>query len=119
MVQDATTIKQLKADYIGFFKDCPIQRYAADYIGRDEDTIIRWRKNDPDFSEAVKRAKADWVRKKVMQTKAEFALERLESEIFGKTAADVQVNIPAPQVYLPEDLPESYFEQPQQSNFRA
>jgi hypothetical protein len=112
MAQDLDTIKQLKANYTAFFKDCPIQRYAADYIGRDEDTIIRWRKNDPGFAEAVKRAKADWVRKKLLQTKAEFALERLESEVFGKAATDVQVNMPTPQVYLPTDLPESCFERP-------
>src|SRR3990167_1853514 len=104
MAQNKQAIKQLKVDYIEFYKDCPIQRYAADYIGRDEDTIIRWRTIDAKFADAVKRARADWVRKNVLKTKAEFALERLEHEIFDKEVVGVQINMPAPMVYLPEDL---------------
>lgn len=75
-------IKALKQEYVDYYKDVPVQKYAAMAIGRDEDTIIRWRGSDPIFADAVKRAKAEWVRKKMLAVKAEFALERLEKGIF-------------------------------------
>lgn len=77
------TIDELKDHYIQYFVDVPVQKYAAMFIGRDEDTIIRWRKEDPDFADAVQRARAEWVRKRVISAKAEFALERLEKELFA------------------------------------
>jgi hypothetical protein len=78
------SIEFLKKQYIDYFEDVPIQRYAAMAIARDEDTIIRWRKEDADFADAVQMAKANWIRKKVLATKAEFALERLDKEVFGR-----------------------------------
>ncbi len=78
------SINELKQSYVKYYEDVPVQCYAALYIGRDEDTIIRWRKEDSSFAEAVQRAKAEWVRKKVIATKAEFALERLEKSIFSQ-----------------------------------
>lgn len=74
----------LKQEYVAYFADVPVQRYAAMYIGRDEDTVIRWRKEDPVFAEAIQRAKAVWIRKKLIATKAEFALERLEKSVFSE-----------------------------------
>ena len=79
-----TSNQRLKEQYLLYFEDVPIQKYAAMAIARDEDTIIRWRKEDPDFADAVQIAKASWIRKKVLATKAEFALERLEKEVFGQ-----------------------------------
>jgi hypothetical protein len=75
--------KQLKQEYVKYFEDVPVQKYAAMAIARDEDTIIRWRKEDTTFADAVQRAKASWIRKKVIASKAEFALERLENEVFS------------------------------------
>lgn len=77
------TIKQLKEEYIQYYTDVPIQKYAAMAVNRDEDTIIRWRKDDTKFADAVQRARAEWIRKRMLGTKAEFALERLEKEIFS------------------------------------
>lgn len=79
----------LKVQYIKYFEDVPVQKYAAMYVGRDEDTIIRWKHDDSKFADAVSKAKANWIRKRVIATKAEFALERLESEIFGPNNAQV------------------------------
>lgn len=75
-------IKTLKQEYVDYYKDVPVQKYAAMAVGRDEDTIMRWRGADQDFADAVKRAKAEWVRKKMLAVKAEFALERLEKDVF-------------------------------------
>jgi hypothetical protein len=60
----------------------PIQKYAAQFIMRDEDTIIRWKAADKDFADRVKRAEAEYIRKKLLETKAEFALERLFKQAF-------------------------------------
>jgi len=84
------TVEELKIEYIKYYIDVPVQKYAAMAIARDEDTIIRWRKEDPDFADAVQRAKAEWVRKRVIATKAEFALERLEKDVFS-VAATIEV----------------------------
>lgn len=94
------SISQLKTDYVKYYGDVPVQKYAAMFIGRDEDSIIRWRKEDPKFADAVQRAKAEWVRKKVIVTKAEFALERLEKEIFSPAAI---VEVPHPTYLEPVD----------------
>ncbi|MCX6727562.1 MAG: hypothetical protein NTX11_01990 [Candidatus Saccharibacteria bacterium] len=77
------TITRLKEEYVAYYSDVPVQKYAAMSIARDEDTIIRWRREDSEFADAVQRAKAGWIRKKVLATKAEFALERLEKEVFS------------------------------------
>jgi len=76
------TIASLKKDYVEYFRDVPVQKYAAEYIGRDEDTIMRWRRTDKQFADAVQRAHSEWVRKTFIKTKAEFALERLEKSLF-------------------------------------
>lgn len=78
------SISELKQTYVRYFTDVPIQKYAAMAVGRDEDTIMRWRKEDHTFADAVQKAKAEWVRKKMLAVKAEFALERLEKEIFSQ-----------------------------------
>ncbi len=79
-------IASLKAAYLTFYADCPIQKYAAEYIGKDDDTVIRWRNKDPVFADAIKRLKSEYVRKRWLSTKAEFALERLDNILFGPKA---------------------------------
>ena len=83
MMNNNNQILRLKKEYVAYFNDVPVQRYAAMAIARDEDTIIRWRKDDPKFADAVQIAKATWIRKRVIASKAEFALERLENEVFS------------------------------------
>lgn len=80
----AAEIARLKELYIEYYSDVPVQKYAAMAIGRDEDTIVLWRKADPEFSGRVEMARAFWVRKKATRVKAEFALERLEKEVWSE-----------------------------------
>jgi hypothetical protein len=110
-VQDKGTIQQLKDEYIAYFADVPVQKYAAMYIGRDEDTVMRWKNNDKAFADAVLRAKASFIRKKLIASKAEFALERLEKEVFSPKALDLNVqNKGGFVIYRPEKLPDNYDE---------
>lgn len=75
---------QLKEKYIEYYRDLPVQKYAAMYVGKDETTIINWKKKDSNFSNRVSEARAAWVRQKAKKAKVEFALERLEKEIFAE-----------------------------------
>lgn len=81
-------IDKLKDEYIRYFEDVPIQKYAAMYILRNEDTIIRWKNSDKEFAYRVDQAKAKWVRKMLIKTKAEFALERLEKQLFNSPSIE-------------------------------
>lgn len=74
----------LKERYIDYYRECPIHKYAAANIGRNEDTVINWRKRDSNFEARVQEAKSEWIRRNVKQTRAEFKLERLEKELFAE-----------------------------------
>ncbi len=71
-----------KEKFIEYFRDVPVQKYAAMYVGITEQTATVWLKEDPEFLKKVQEARADWVKKKALDTKAEFALERLEHEVW-------------------------------------
>ena len=90
-----------KADFIKYFEDVPVQKYAAMYIGVTEATVINWMKEDEDFSSAVHQARAKWVKKRTLDVKAEFALERLESSVF-KERREMEIKLPEPIISLEE-----------------
>ena len=100
------SIETLKNEYVKYYADVPVQKYAAMFIGRDEDTIIRWRRDDPKFSDCVEKAKAEWVRKRVLVTKAEFALERLEKSVFSEKSV-IEVGITNTLEGVDPNLPEN------------
>lgn len=87
-------VARLKDSYIEYYTTTPIQRYAAMFIGRDEDTVIRWRREDTDFAERVQMAHATWIQQRVAKVKPEFALERLEKLIFSpNTVVEMQSQV--------------------------
>lgn len=98
-MQKHDDITQLKDKYIRYYEDVPVQKYAAMYIGRTEQTVISWCKSDIDFFNRVQVAKANWIKKKFIKTKAEFQLEKLEKEVFGKNSV-LEVNKPIPIINL-------------------
>lgn len=71
-----------KDEFVRYFEDVPVQKYAAMYVGITEETAIQWMKKDTDFLNRVNQARAKWVKKKTLKAKAEFALERLEYQVF-------------------------------------
>lgn len=79
-----TKVIALKNSYLRYFEVVPIQRLAAHWIGKDEDTILRWKKEDHIFAESIAKKKALFVKSNVMKVKnPEFLLERLVNEDFG------------------------------------
>lgn len=87
-----TNQTELKQKFLEYFRKVPIQKFAAGYIGRSEDTITDWKASDSDFSDCIERAKADFVSEKINRVRSnEWILERIfkgdfaqRSEITGK-----------------------------------
>lgn len=77
-------IKLLKAKFLIYYRQLPIQKLAAAHIARSEDTITDWKKADSDFSDQLRQAKADWALDNFKGVKSkEWVLERLMSRDFG------------------------------------
>lgn len=75
--------KDKKDIIVEYYAEVPVYKYAAMAAGISEDSLRLWREADSAFSARLDLARATWVRKRVPKAKIEFALERLESEIFG------------------------------------
>jgi len=74
-----------KTKFLSYFKNTPIQKYAAAYIGKSEDTITDWKKEDSDFSDQIERLKAEYVQQKLDKVVSpEWILERLFKNHFSK-----------------------------------
>lgn len=91
MTQLAESLVELKEKYLEYYSELPIQRLAAASIGRNEDTIITWRKDDPEFAEQVEAARSAWALEKVKGVRDKtWLLERIIREHFTqKSEVDV------------------------------
>jgi hypothetical protein len=74
--------QEQKRHFIEYFEQVPVIKYASYYVEITEQTALNWLKNDPEFLNRVNQAKARWAKKRALQTKAEFQLERLDKEIW-------------------------------------
>lgn len=74
--------QEQKERFIEYFEQVPVIKYAAYYVEITEQTAHDWLKNDATFLNRVNQAKSRWAKKRALQTKAEFQLERLDKEIW-------------------------------------
>jgi len=75
----------LKEKYLKYYSELPNQGLAADSIGRDEDTIIRWKTEDTEFADLCAKAKSDWALSKSKRIRnEEWLLERVMNNHFGQ-----------------------------------
>lgn len=75
---------ELKTTFLEYYQELPIQKLAAAAIGKDEDTIIRWRHEDADFADQVGIARATWALEKVRKVRSpEWVLERVLNDHFA------------------------------------
>ena len=80
---DAKTIAKLKAKFLEYYRQLPIQKYARQWIGRDDDTISKWKKLDPQFAEDIDSANSAWTLENAEKVKnKEFLLERIQHQEF-------------------------------------
>lgn len=76
--------KELKEKFLEYYSQTPIKRWAAASIGRDEDTVRLWEKEDSEFSERIKLAKATEILKRYKRVREDkWILEKLDNENFG------------------------------------
>lgn len=73
-----------KEDFIKYFEEVPVVKYAAMYIEVTEQTAHNWLNEDKDFLSRVNQAKSKWAKKRALKTRAEFQLERLDKEIWSE-----------------------------------
>jgi hypothetical protein len=73
-------IADLTEQYLRFFGEFPVQKAAADFIGRSPATIQDWQNNDPNFSASVFRAKAEWAKKASRRVRPDNLLANLYDE---------------------------------------
>jgi hypothetical protein len=67
-----------KERFLKYFRETPIQKFAAGYIGVNEDTITDWKKADSDFSDSIELAKAEYVQRELNMVRSrEWKLERI------------------------------------------
>lgn len=83
MIQDDRL--PLKEKFLTYFKDVPMQKFACMYIGRDEDTISLWKREDSDFADQINQLKAEYVQKNLGDVKnIEWRLERMFKKEFAE-----------------------------------
>lgn len=72
-----------KVKFLEYYRHLPIQKFAAEAIGKSEDTICDWKNNDKNFANHLGIAKSEWILEKVGNVKsAEWLLERIMSNYF-------------------------------------
>jgi hypothetical protein len=77
--------EEKKAKFLEYYRKLPNQKLAAGFIGRDEDTICIWKKEDKKFADAVLKAKSDWAEEKVGRVRSqEWLLERILKDEFAQ-----------------------------------
>jgi len=94
MIQD-DRLKE-KEQFLEYFRDLPIQKLAAGWIHRGEDTITDWKKQDPDFAGQIASVKSAWARDNSKKVRSrEWLLERIMRKEFApptqKTKEEVKI----------------------------
>jgi len=78
-------LSKLKRKFIEYYAKLPIQKLAAEYIGKSEDTICDWKNNDKDFANQIASTKSAWALENVGKVKStEWLLERVMHDHFGE-----------------------------------
>lgn len=93
-------LSETKKKFLDYYSKLPIQKLAAEFIGKDQDTITNWKKTDPSFSDQLGRVKSEWALKRVGMVKSEWLLERILREEFGKTTTNESDNNPELEAWI-------------------
>lgn len=89
MIEDERVEKKNKV--LDYLTHLPIYRWAAKSIGKDEDTLIRWRNEDPDFAEKCEIAKSAAIKKLSGRATPDFILKNVAPADF-KEKSEVKLN---------------------------
>lgn len=88
-----TQIEKDKALYLSYYEQLPIHALACNYIGRDETTVIRWRKADPAWDRLLQQAKAKNAIKETLAIKGrEWVIERTMRDHFAPPTSSLDLS---------------------------
>lgn len=74
----------LKERFLKYYRQLPVKKLAAGKVGRTDDTITIWAKEDSDFSVQMMEAEADWADEHAKKVKSdEWLLERVMKPHFA------------------------------------
>lgn len=65
-----------------FLSEFPFYKWAAKSIGKDEDTLLLWRKEDQDFSDRCEIAKSEAMKRLGKRASPDFMLKNADPETF-------------------------------------
>lgn len=85
--------EEKKKRIIEYFEKVPIQKYAAESVGIDEATLIRWKAEDASFANALLEARSLFVSKKIARSRPEFSLERTIPELREQKQISADLNV--------------------------
>lgn len=97
--QSKDEIAQLKELYLQYYETVPKKKFAAQFIGRTEEAVLAWEKNDPEFLARLLEAESKNVKKTLVKTKPEWQLERNFPEEFGEQAKESSPTIIVMPIY--------------------
>lgn len=72
-----------KEKVIEYLTKSPFYKHAAWCIGKDEDTLLNWRKEDPDFSDRCSSARSECLAKYVNRASPDFILTHADQQTFN------------------------------------
>lgn len=76
-------LSKLKTQFLDYYRELPIQKLAARFIGVHENTITNWKKKDKKFCDQVGSAESQWALDTSRKVKsAEWLLERIMKDHF-------------------------------------
>lgn len=88
----------LKEAFLDYYRQLPIQKAAAAFIKKSEDTITDWKKEDKDFADEIELAKSEFIKTRSVKTAPEWILERVTNEFFRAPKQQVEVSVIQPLV---------------------
>lgn len=101
--QTAEDIARLKSIAIAAAEVVYHYKLIARAVNRNEDSLLVWRNEDQEFSDAIEQGRHRFIEKNMKIARPEFLLERLEPELF-KERKEQDINHNG-QVEFVNDLP--------------
>jgi hypothetical protein len=81
----------LKKQFLEYYAEMPIKKYAGFSIGKSEDTIKRWEDEDADFADKINKAKSDYLLRKARSLPPTFIIPLLFRDLTPKVEEEITV----------------------------
>jgi len=83
--------RKIKNEFLEYYRKVPIKKYAAAHVGKSEDTMKRWEDEDADFADQIRRAKAEFLERRIVRIRDDkWIIERLFREFTPQQKQEVE-----------------------------